>query len=117
MPTVSIDPELYQRMQSVRRNMLPDALVNEAVRRYLWDLDREKISQETGEYRRQHAQIKAAYLGQYIAMRDAKVVDHDADFAVLRQRVRQRFGRVPVMMILVEEQPATELFRHGFREE
>ena len=47
MPTVTIDPELYQRIQSARRNALPDTLVNEAVRRYLWKLDREKISQET----------------------------------------------------------------------
>lgn len=116
MPNVTIDPELYQRMQSAGRNTLPEALVNEAVRRYLWDLDREKISQETSEYRRQHAQIKAAYLGQYIAMRDGQVVDHDADFATLRRRVRQHFGRTPVMMTLVEEQPEVEFTRHGFRE-
>lgn len=116
MPTVTIEPELYQRIQAARRNTRPDVLVNDAVRRYLWELDREIISQETAEYRRQHAQIKANYLGQYVAMHKGQVVDHDADFTTLRQRIRQRFGRTPIMMTLVEETPDPEFTRRGFRE-
>ncbi len=116
MPTVTIDPELYQRIQAARHNKQPDVLVNEAVRRYLWELDRAIISQETAEYRRQHAQIKASYLGQYIAMHKGQVVDHDSDFATLRQRIRQRFGRTPIMMTHVEELPDPEFTRRGFRE-
>jgi hypothetical protein len=35
----------------------------------------------------------------------------------LRQRVRQRFGRKPVMITLVEDVPERGLIRHGFRTE
>jgi hypothetical protein len=116
MPSVTIDPELFQRMQAAKQSVLPETLVSEAIRRYLWELDREKISQETAAYHRQHTQIKAAYLGQYIAMLNGQVVDHDTDFASLHQRVRQRFEHTPVMMTLVEDQPDLEFTRRGFRE-
>ena len=50
-------------------------------------------------------------------MCDGQVVDHGPDVVVLRQRVRQRFGRKPVMITLVEEVAERPLARHGFRTE
>ena len=38
-----------------------------------------KISEESLAYQQRHAELKAQYLGQYIAMRDGQVVDHDTD--------------------------------------
>ena len=54
-----------------------------------WELDRWKISEESQIYQRRHAELKAQYLGQYIAMHDGQVVDHDNDFVALRERVRR----------------------------
>ena len=80
-----------------------------------WELDRRKISEESQIYQQRHTELKAQYLGQYIAMCDGQVVDHDMDVTILRQRVRQRFGRKPVMITLVEEGAERPLVRHGFR--
>lgn len=79
------------------------------------ELDRRKISEESQIYQRRHAELKAEYLGQYIAMHDGQVVDHDSDFVALRQRVRQQFLHTPVMITLVEEVAERPIARHGFR--
>jgi len=117
MPTVAVEPELYKRVEeaAAEHQASIDTLLNNAVRRYLWDLDRMKISEESKRYFQQHAKLKVMYLGQYIAMRNGEVVDHDADFDKLRGRVRQKFGHAPIMMTLVEEAAEKVLTRHGFR--
>lgn len=119
MRTVAVEPELYQRVQEAAQayNASVEDILTEAVRRYLWELDRQKVSEESRVYREQHAQLKPRYLGQYIAMHDGQVIDHDPDFIALRQRVRERFGRAPVMITLVEESAERTFTRHGLRTE
>lgn len=119
MPTLTVEPELYERVEkaaSKHRTSVDDVLM-EAVRQYLWELDRRRISEESEIYHQRHAELRTRYLGQYIAMTDGQVVDNDFDFQTLYQRVRQRFGRTPVMITLVEEAAERPLVRHGFRME
>jgi Arc/MetJ family transcription regulator len=118
-PRLVIEPQLYDRVaQAANEHKIGmDRLLTEAIRRYLWELDRKKISEESLTYQRRHAELKAHYLGEYIAMCDGQVVDHDPNVAVLRQRVHQRLGRKPVMITLVEEVAERPLVRHGFRTE
>jgi len=119
MPTVIVEPELYKRVEeaSLENEVSIGEILAEAVRRYLWELDRRKISEETSIYRQRHAELKAQYLDQYIAMHNGQVVDHDTDFQTLHQRIRQRFKHTPVMITLVEDLVERPLVRHGFRME
>lgn len=119
MPRIAVEPELYRRVEeaSLEQKASIDEILAEAVRHYLWELDRRKISEESEIYRQRHAELSAQYLGQYIAMRKGQVVDHDTDFQTLRQRIRQRFERMPVMITLVEDVAERPLVRHGFRVE
>ncbi len=112
-----IEPQLYSRVEQAanEHKLGVDRILIEAIRRYLWQLDRRKISEESQIYRQRHVELKAQYLGQYIAMHDGQVVDHDMDVTALRQRVRHCFDRKPVMITLVEEAPERLLVRHGFR--
>ncbi len=114
-----IEPQLYSRIEQAadEHKIGIDRILTEALRRYLWELDRQKISKESQAYQQRHAELKAQYLGQYIAMHDGQVVDHDSDVTVLRQRVRRSFGRTPVMVTLVEEVAEQTFVRHGFRME
>jgi len=80
-----------------------------------WELDRRKVSEESQAYQQRHAELKAQYLGQYIAILDGQVVDHDTDFMALRQRLHQQFRRTPVMITLVEEVAERSIACHGFR--
>lgn len=119
MPTVTLDPVLYRRVEQAAQEAQasPEAVLAVALRRHLWELDRRKIAEESKAYRRQHAELRAHYLGRYIAMHKGEVVDHDTDFQALWQRVRQRFGRTPVMITQVGHEPETILERPGFRQE
>jgi hypothetical protein len=119
MPTVAIESALYQRIEqaAAESQVSPGEMFAQALRRYLWELDRRKISDESKAYRRQHAELKGRYLEQYVAMHKGQVVDHDTDFQTLRRRVRQQFGRSAVMITLVEESAEPTLFRRGFRVE
>jgi hypothetical protein len=119
MPTLTIEPTLYQYVETAatENSLSIEQMLSEALRQYLWELDRRKISAESNAYRRRHVELKDRYLGQYIAMRGGEVVDNDADFQALRQRVRQRFGRKPVMITLVEDVIERGFVRHGFRME
>jgi hypothetical protein len=119
MPTVAVEPELYRRVEeaALEQEASVSEVLAEAVRHYIWELDRRKISEESKIYHQRHAELKAQYLGQYIAMHNGQVVDHDTDFQTLRQRVRQRFERTPVMITLVEDVAERPLVRHGFRME
>jgi hypothetical protein len=82
MPTVAVEAELYKRVKeaALEHETSVDAILAEAVRRYLWELNRRKISEESKIYRQRHAELKARYLDQYIAMHNGQVVDHDTDF-------------------------------------
>ena len=119
MPTVAVEPQLYSRVEeaALEHQVSIDEILATAFRLYLWELDRRQISEESTIYRQRFAELKAQYLGQYIAMHNGQVVDHDADFQALRQRIRQRFGRTPVMITLVEDVAERPLVRHGFRME
>jgi len=112
-----IEPQLYSRIEQAadEHKIDIDQILTQAIRRYLWELDRRKISEESQAYRQRHAELKAEYLGQYIAMHNGQVMDHDTDITALRQRVRQRFGQKPMMITLVEEVAEQPLVRHGFR--
>ena len=111
MPEIMIEPELYKRMEQValEKETGTDAVFSDAVRHYLWELNRRKISEETKRYRQQHEQLKAKYLREYIAMFQGQVVDHDADFQTLHQRIRQQYKQQPVMITLVGETAVTHI--------
>lgn len=117
MPTIVIEPDLYQRVEQAAResHISTGDLFVQALRRHLWDLDRRKISDETRAFRQQHAGLKGQYLGQYIAMHKGQVVDHDVDFQTLLSRVRAKYGRTAVMITLVEESAEPVVTRRGFR--
>jgi hypothetical protein len=70
---------------------------------YRRELGQDKIATEIEAYHRKYPRLRARYLGKYIAMHNGRVVDSDRDLGALNQRVRARFGRIPVLMRLVEE--------------
>ena len=114
-----IEPQLYSRIEQAadEHKIGIGRILSDALRRYLWELDRRKISEESQVYRERHAELKEQYLGQYIAMHDGDVVDHDSDCGALRHRVRQQFRQTPVMITRVEDAAEQPITRHGFRME
>jgi glutamyl-tRNA reductase len=107
MSTITLQPRLVEQLEQVaaQRSVEAEELVETAVRAYLRQVEREKIKAEAEAFRSMHAELAEKYLGQYVAIQDGKVVDYDEDFQALHRRIRQRFGRQPVLLRLVETQP------------
>ncbi len=83
-------------------------VVNEALRRYLWEAKERKIDREMRAYRAMHAELKQRFLGKYVAIHNGELVDYDADRHALSRRVRQKYGNAAVLITPVEEQPERE---------
>ena len=76
----------------------PEELLNKAVSQFLYKVALEKMKTETTAFERMYDQLVAQYLGQHVAIHDGELVDHDADLLALRKRIRQRFGRMPILL-------------------
>lgn len=59
------------------RAVRPGELLETAVRTYLREIEREKIKAEAEAFRSMHANLAEKYLGQYVAIHNGKVVDHE----------------------------------------
>jgi hypothetical protein len=86
-----------------------DELVVNALKIYRRQLEEAKIEAEKQEFLSQHNQLKETYLGQFIAMHQGQVIDHDQDFEPLHQRIRQKYGREAILIRRVEVEPERPL--------
>ncbi|MEM7532262.1 MAG: DUF5678 domain-containing protein [Chloroflexota bacterium] len=68
------------------------------------DEDSKIIAQESEAYRQMHSKLLDTYQGQYVAIHQAKLVDHDEDEMILYYRVREKYGTKPILMRRVEKE-------------
>ncbi len=64
--------------------------------------EQDKLARELTAYKAMHPTLVKDYLGQYVAIHNGELVDHDLEFSDLHQRIRQRFGRQTVLLHRVE---------------
>lgn len=93
-------PELVKELEQVAtaQNTTAEELLNRVVSDYLDKLAHQKIQAESIAFGELHHQLVAKYLGDYVAIHNGKVVDHDTDVRTLHLRIRKRFGRTPVLL-------------------
>ena len=73
-------------------------LIDQIIEQYISNDKLSQINQEQSSFEAQHALLLEKYAGQYVAMYNGGVVDHDADRISLGKRVRARFGSEPVLI-------------------
>ena len=94
---------VYQLEQLAERTAQPvEEILETAVASYLDELQRIGIHTETQAFWDMHQRLAELYLGQYVAIYQGAVVDHNPDASLLEQRVRKRFGVQPVLIALVK---------------
>ena len=57
-----------------------------------------------------HDELRQKYLGEWVAVHDQKLVEHDSDGLALYRRVRARFGRISVLIRHVTEESVEEVW-------
>ena len=112
---VTLDSELVEVLKQTteQQGTNVEAVIETLARQYVREARRQKIRAEFEKYRAMHGELKVKYLGQHVAIHDGQVVDHDADPTALVQRVRERFGRLPILFTHVEDEPAQEYTLHS----
>jgi len=113
MLTVTLKPDVAEQIEHLagQTQIDADALVDQALRTYLTEVHREKIQAETRAFRQQFKTILQQYRGEYVAVHEGQVIDHDLDLRTLHLRVFARLGRAPVLLKKVEESEREWLFR------
>ena len=110
-------PSLIKRIRHVARetNRNTTQLVEAAVQAYLDQLERDNIHRETEAFWAMHAELVARYSGEYVAVHQGRVVDHDPDVTRLEQRVAERWGEAAVLIAPVTDAPRHDLTTTSFR--
>lgn len=71
-----------------------------------------QVVQEKEAYLRLFPQLKKEYAGHYVAIQNGQLVDHDANYGALFERIDDRFPETFVWLTRVEDEPiATIVFR------
>lgn len=109
-------PELVQRIEPLAQatKQQEHQVLETAVQAYLDQIEREKIHIETEAFWQMHADLQQQYLGQYVAVHEQQVVDHDQDVLRLEQRVVERFGDIAILIAPITTSAQRDLQRTGF---
>ncbi len=107
---VPMDAKLAESLQKVaaEQGQTLEEVMNDFARKYLREARREVIKVEFEHYQAMHAELKAKYLGQHVAIHEGRLIDHDSDPIALAHRVRQHYGYLPILITQVREQPRQE---------
>ena len=81
-----------------------ETLIEDALRHYRFQSQRKKIDAEAEWWRAVSPETRAGYAGEFVAIHDRQVVDHDRDEDTLRKRIRAKFGKTAVLLTPAEGQ-------------
>lgn len=110
MNAVVLPHKIYTPLQQVAREQgrHVDSIVEELVEGYLHEYRSQQLLEEMERFRTQHAQLKKAYLGQFIGLYNGEVLDHDEDGGQLYYRLYEKYGNLPILIVEVTESPEQE---------
>lgn len=97
---IGLDERTAYDLAQLARVRAVDAsvLAGEAIRTYLRFEAQRTMQQEAEAFRRLHAELLTTIPGQYAAIFQGQLVDHDLDQLALFQRIEARFPGMPVLI-------------------
>lgn len=110
-------PELVQRVErfAYATHQQEEQVVETAVQAYLDQIEREKIHAETEAFWHMYADLQKQYLGQFVAVHEQQMVDHDQDVLQLEQRIVERFGDIAILIAPITTSGKRDLQQIGIR--
>jgi hypothetical protein len=104
MTELQVPAELVDeiRREAEAEGMTAEAVLTAAWRHYRTLAQRKKIEAEMAWWESRSPEERTRFTGEYVAVHNKEVVDHDPDRVALHQRIRKRFGRIAVLMIPAE---------------
>jgi len=117
MATITLDADTQETAEivSTMTGKSIDQIIEEALNQQLRQLNRKKIDAEMDSFLRLHEELKKQYFGQYVAIHNGNMVAIGENFESIVLKVRQKFGRVAVLIRQVEESPMRTIHFHSTR--
>ena len=110
--TVTLRPELHELLvrsaEDTTRSL--DDLINEAIEAYFEARQDEILDREAAAYKDLHPELWRTMPGEWVAIHEQHLVDHDTDQMALYRRVRRTYGSTPVLIRRVGERPTEEIW-------
>jgi hypothetical protein len=109
--TIAIPDELYQRAERIahlREQAVADVLVDSIVLVDVEETDGENalaVDREEAAFKRLHPMLREQYFGQYVAIYQGKLIDHDSDQVALFIRTQEKHPDEFVWIAPVGEEP------------
>lgn len=100
---------VIQREARTRGKSVEDFL-KVAIQRERVLTDRQKIEQEQGWWVSLPLTERAKYEGEYVAVHNKKLVDHDQNEIQLYSRVREKYGKTPILIMPAEGPQEIRIF-------
>ena len=90
------------RREAEAQGVPVEQFLEAALRHYRFEAQRTKINAEAQWWRAAPPELRAQYAGEFVAVHNQQVVDHDRDEENLRRRVRARYGKTAVLLTPAE---------------
>lgn len=123
--TVHLSNDLHHRTQRIaaHRNTTLSAVVRTALENFLKETEStgtvaqelfenpadEKIQREKAFFAAQQPALQRRYPGEFVAIHEGRVIDHDPNLAMLHRRVVKVVGAMPVLLKRVDDPVNREL--------
>jgi hypothetical protein len=104
MAVLQISDDLVKtiRDEATIRGMTIETYLSGAVARERTMSDRRKIEREQGWWLNLSLSERAKYEGEFVAVHNQELVDHDIDQNALYRRIRERYGNTAVLIMPAE---------------
>ena len=112
METIVLRDDLRQTLEikAKEKNKSINDIVNEAIEHYLEQQQQAKLENEIAAYEKLYPELHQTYFTEWVAINNQKLVDHDKDRAALCQRIRAKYGSMPVLIRQVTHQVHNDIW-------
>lgn len=109
--TLPLPEEMYRQLQQLatetQRNVVDVLLeaVSKQFPTYPVNPNREAMKKEIAAYEKMHTDLAQKYLGEYVAIYQGKLVDHDPDPVALHQKLTAKYPNKVILSRRVQSDP------------
>ncbi len=118
MTTVTLPDRIEKQLEQLAaaQGVSVEELTQHLLREQLRTFRRRALSEEMTAFCAQYSRLIKEFPGQYVAVYQGKVIDHDPDGGTLHRRIYKSYGDLPVLIVQVRpstpEQEFTRLAHH-----
>ena len=96
---------------ATEQSVTPEQIIDKLVSQFLYQMSLKKMEAETEAFQEMHDVLVSNYFGEYVAIHNRRLVDNDSDLGALRKRIRDKYGKMAILLRQVTENAKTPIFR------